>query len=71
MAKARTDLVPASVSKNLDSLLEHFGLEARALGAKHDAYIDCVKTAELYMKLSEEKDAKKKRKKANLETIRM
>ena len=27
MADARTDLVPKNVSRGLDSLLEHFGLE--------------------------------------------
>ena len=56
LAKKRTDLVPASVKKKLDSLLTRFGLEARDPKAKHDAYIDCIKTAELYMKLNVKKD---------------
>ena len=53
MADERTDLVPPATKKDLDSLLVHFGLEPREPGAKHDAYIDCQKTAQLYMKLKE------------------
>lgn len=41
LAKERSDLVPADLSKNLDSLLGHFGLEKRDETMKHDAYIDC------------------------------
>ena len=48
MAKARTDIVKDVRSYGLDDLLEHFGLERRAEGAKHDAEDDCLRTAELY-----------------------
>ena len=51
LARQRTDLVPRPTPKGLDSLLGHFGLEQRDPEAKHDAYIDCIKTAQLYMKL--------------------
>ena len=55
LAEKRTDLVPPHLKKDLDTLLKHFELERRPEGAKHDAYIDCQKTAQLYMKLSERK----------------
>ena len=45
--------------KGLDPLLEYFGLERRIPGAIHDAYVDCVKAAELYMKLNPKKTWRK------------
>lgn len=56
LAKKRTDLVPPTTPKGLDSLLSHFGLEPRDTDTNHDAHIDCVKTAQLYMKLSKESE---------------
>ena len=51
-AKEKTELVPRKVSKGLDSLLQHFGLEKRNPKEYHHAYVDCVKVAEIYMKLN-------------------
>ena len=56
LAMERTDLVPEDTPKGLDSLLKHFGLEPRDPAAPHDAYIDCTKTAQLYMKLSSDEN---------------
>ena len=53
LADSRTDLVPREIDKDLNSLLKHFNLEYRDPKANHDAYIDCQKTAQLYMKLKE------------------
>ena len=54
LAEERTDLVPPIVSKSLDELLKHFELEPRDQKVAHDAYIDCSKTAQVYMKLKQE-----------------
>ena len=56
LAKQRTDLVHKDVSKNLDSLLKHFKLEPRDPEKAHDAYIDCKKASQIYMKLTEGMD---------------
>ena len=53
LADKRTDLVPHYVNKGLDSLLSHFKFERRDPNRVHDAFIDCIKTAQLYEKLME------------------
>ena len=50
-ADKKPDLVTPGTKVDMDSLLTHFKLMPRDPNAKHDAYIDCVKTAQLYMKL--------------------
>ena len=51
LAGQNEDIAKAGTPKDLDSLLEYFYIDSRDEGAKHDAVVDCQKTAELYMKL--------------------
>ena len=53
LADSRYDLVPSRINRGLDSLLEYLKLERREPGKAHEAMDDCIKTAHLYMKLTE------------------
>ena len=53
LADELPDVYKGKVKKGLDDLLEYFGLEARGPDAKHDAYDDCIRTGEVYIKLKE------------------
>ena len=53
LADELPDVYTGKVKKGLDDLYEYFGLVARGPDAKHDAYDDCIRTGELYMKLKE------------------
>ncbi len=63
MADNDPDLIRQNVGHGLDALIEHFELEPRNEEAGHDAYEDCVRTAQVYMKLKGQRIIKKKGKK--------